>query len=186
MTDHSPARRGVRWSLLVWAGAGLLLLAPLVAMRFTREVAWTPFDFAVFGAMLAIACGTFELAVRSSGDLAFRAGVAVAVATGFFIVWANLAVGIIGDEDNPANLMFGGVLLAAVVGGYVGRFQAAGMARALVATAFVQAAVAVVAQRMGSVEGFIASGVFTGAWLLSAWLFHKAARAEVRTPGVRP
>jgi hypothetical protein len=182
MTDHitntaaKPRHRNL--SLLVWSGAALMLATPLVAMRFTKEVAWTAFDFAVFGAMLAIACGTFELALRASGNLAFRAAVGVAVATGFFIVWACGAVGIIGDEGNLANLMFGGVLLVAVAGGFVAKFGGASMARALVATAFVQAVVGIIAQMMGSAEGFIASGVFTGAWLLSAWLFAKAARDE--------
>lgn len=175
--DITTTKRGSRWSLLVWAGAGLLLLAPLIAMRFTKEVAWTPFDFVVAGAMLAVACGTFELALRTSGSLAFRAAVAVAVATGFLIVWACGAVGIIGDEDNPANLMFGCVLLVAAAGGYVGRFQPAGLSRAMIATAFVQAVVAIVAQLMGSFEGSVAAAVFTGAWLLSAWLFGKAAKA---------
>lgn len=184
MTD--TPKKTSRWTLLVWGGAGLLLLAPLAAMRFTREVAWTPFDFAVAGAMLAIACGAFELAVRASGSLAFRAAVAVAVATGLLIVWACGAVGVIGDEGDPANLMFGGVLLVAVAGGSIGRFRAAGLSRALVATAFVQAAVAVIAQRMGSFEGFVASAVFTGAWLLSAWLFGRAAQGASRAPSARP
>ena len=172
MTD--TPKYTLRWTVLVWGGAGLLLLVPLVAMRFTREVVWTPFDFAVAGALLAIACGTFELAVRASGDLAFRAAAALAVVTGFVVVWACGAVGIIGNEDNPANLMFAAVLLIAVAGGYVGRFRAAGLSRALVATAFVQAAVAIAAWTMGSVEGGVASVVFTGAWLLSAWLFSRA------------
>ena len=163
-----------RWTVLVWTGAGLLLLVPLVAMRFTHEVVWTPFDFAIAGAMLAVACGTFELAVRASGDLAFRAGVAFAVVAGFVIVWACGAVGIIGDEGDPANLMFGAVLLVGVAGGYVGRFQAAGLSRAMAATAFVQAVVAIVAWTMGSVEGGVAGVALTGAWLLSAWLFSRA------------
>lgn len=172
-------RRGNRLSLLVWGGAAALLATPLIAMQFTKEVTWTAFDFAVFGAMLAIACGTFELAVRASRNLAYRAAVGVAVATGFLIVWACGAVGVIGDEDNAANLMFGVVLLVAVAGAFVARFRGAGMARALVATAFVQALVAIIAQMMGSAEGFIASGVFAAGWLLSAWLFARAARDEI-------
>ena len=172
-------RRGGRWSPIVWAGAGVLLLVPLIAMQFTQEVAWTAFDFVVAGAMLAIACGTFELGVRASGNFAFRAGVAVAVATGFFIIWACGAVGVIGDEDHPANLMFVAVLIVALAGAFVGRFRAAGLSRAMIATAFVQALVAIIAQMMGSAEGFIASGVFAAGWLLAAWLFGRAARGEV-------
>lgn len=178
MTTDIPLKRGGRWTLLVWIAAALLLLTPAVAMRFTTEVAWTPFDFVVWGAILTLACGTFELAVRASGSLAFRAGVAVAVAIAFLVIWVSGAVGIIGDEDNPANLMFGGVLLVAAAGAYVGRFKAAGLARAMVAAAFPQAVVAIIAQLIGSFEGFVASGILTGAWLLAAWLFNRAARAE--------
>lgn len=178
MTPDIPLKRGSRWTLLVWIAAALLLLTPAVAMRFTTEVAWTPFDFMVWGAILSLACGTFELAVRASGSLAFRAGVAVAVVISFLTIWVCGAVGIIGDEDNPANLMFGCVLLVAAAGAYVGRFKAPGLARAMLAAAFLQAVVAIIAQLIGSVEGLIAGGVLTGAWLLSAWLFSRAARAE--------
>jgi hypothetical protein len=178
MTTDITLKRGSRWTLLVWIAAALLLLTPAVAMRFTKEVAWSPFDFVVWGAILAIACGTFELAVRASGSLAFRAGVAVAVVISFLVVWVSGAVGIIGDEDNLANLMFGCVLLVAAAGAYVGRFKAAGLARAMVAAAFLQAMVAIIALLIGSFEGFVASAILTAAWLLSAWLFSRAARAE--------
>ena len=33
----------------------------------------------------------------------------------FLLIWINLAVGIIGSEDNPANLMYGAVLLLGLV-----------------------------------------------------------------------
>ncbi|WP_454718307.1 hypothetical protein [Caulobacter segnis] len=178
MTTDITLKRGSRWTLLVWIGAALLLLTPAVAMRFTSEVVWTPFDFVVWGAILALACGTFELAVRASGSLAFRAAVAICVVTSFLIVWISGAVGIIGDEDNPANLMFGAAPLVVAVGAYVGRFRSAGLSRALLAAALIQAVVAIIAQLMGSREGFVISAVFTGAWLLAAWLFSRAARVE--------
>ena len=41
---------------LLWGGAGLLLLAPLVAMQFTREVNWTVSDF-LFAALLVVSLG---------------------------------------------------------------------------------------------------------------------------------
>ena len=71
-------RRGYKGSALVWGGAAALLALPLVAMRFTREVAWTASDFAVMGAMLFAACGAWELATRASGSLAYRAGAGIA------------------------------------------------------------------------------------------------------------
>jgi hypothetical protein len=97
--------------------------------------------------MLAVACGTYELAARMTGNSAYRAAVGVAVAAAFILVWMNLAVGIIGTEDNPANLMYGGVLAVGIIGALIARFQPDGMARALFATALAQALVAVRADR---------------------------------------
>ena len=80
-----------------------------------------------------------------TGNSAYRAAVGVALAAAFILVWVNLAVGIIGSEDNPANVMYGGVLAVGIIGAIIARFQPHGMARALVATALAQALVAVIA-----------------------------------------
>ncbi len=42
----------VPWRLVRWAVIAGLILAPLAAMQFTDEVAWTTFDFAVFAGLL--------------------------------------------------------------------------------------------------------------------------------------
>jgi hypothetical protein len=168
-------RRGNRWRIVAWSAAAVLLLLPLVAMQFTDEVNWTAADFVVFGAMLAAAGGAFELAARMTRNAAYRAAVGVALAAAFLLVWANGAVGIIGSEDNPANLMFGGVLAVGLVGAAVARFRPPGMARALVATALAQALVAVIAAASGAGYIFVATAFFGALWLASAWLFRRAA-----------
>jgi hypothetical protein len=61
------------------------------------------------------------------------------------LVWTNLAVGIIGEPDELANLMYVGVLAVGILGAITARFRPAGMARALLATALVQALVAGIA-----------------------------------------
>ena len=73
---------GVRvpWRFLGWGGAVALLLLPLIAMQFTHEVNWTLSDFIFAGVIVAIVGGTFELAVRASGNWAYRAAVALALA----------------------------------------------------------------------------------------------------------
>jgi hypothetical protein len=165
-----------------------MLLLPLFAMQITDEVKWDAADFAIFGAMLAAACGTFELAARMTGDTLYRAAVGVAVVAGFILVWINLAVGLIGSEGDPANLMYGGVLAVAIIGAFIARFRPHGMARALAATALAQASVGVIALAAGfgsTVPSFpeatvFLTGFFAGLWLTSAWLFRKAARE--RTP----
>jgi hypothetical protein len=170
---------------VAWCTAALLLLTPLVAMQLTEEMKWSALDFAVAGALLFGACAAFELAVLMTGSASYRAAVGVAVAGSIFLVWVNLAVGVIGSEGNPANLMFAGVLAVGLLGALLARFGAPGMARALVATAFAQAAAGVVALVLGSLEGFVLSGFFVGLWLLSAWLFRRA-QGDKPTQGAAP
>lgn len=165
------------WRIAVWGGAGLLLLTPLVAMQFTDAVAWTGSDFAIMGLMLAIVCGGLELTVRLSRNYAARAGAAVALAAGFVLTWMNLAVGFIGNENNPLNLMFFGVIAIAAVGAAVARLRPAGMATAMIATAAAQTLAAVVAQAYGHFTWILTAG-FVALWLGSAWLFRKAARDQ--------
>ncbi len=173
--ENGGRRRGSLWRTVPWVIAAFLLLLPLVAMQFTDEVVWDETDFAVIAAMLFGACGAFELAARTTANTAYRAAVGVALVAAFLLIWINLAVGIIGSEDNPANLMYGGVLAVAIIGAVIARFQPDGMARAMVATALAQALVAVLALIAGL--GFTGpiTVFFAALWLISAWLFRKAA-----------
>jgi hypothetical protein len=176
---------GSRWRIAAWAIAALILLLPLLAMQVTDQVDWDAADFAIFGAMLVGAGGIYELAARMTGNNAYRAAVGVAIAAAFILVWMNLAVGIIGNEDNPANLMYGGVLAVGIIGAVIARLQPDGMARALVATALAQALVAAIALIAGmqspvspANEILGLNGFFVALWLGSAWLFRKAAREQ--------
>ena len=187
MADKAEIRDGggaTPWRIAGWGAAALVLLLPLVAMQFTSEVKWDLADFVVMGALLGSAGGALELAVRRSGSLAYRAAAGVAIMASFLLVWVNLAVGFLGSEDNPANLMFLGVIALAVIGSLIARFQPAGMARALFATAAAQGLVGAVALAAGLgspgagglYEVVIGTSVFAAMWLISAWLFGKAAR----------
>ena len=174
-TENGGGRRESGWRIAVWGAAALVLLLPLLAMQVTEEVDWDLTDFAIFGAMLVGACGTYELAARVTGNTAYRAAVGVALAAAFILVWMNLAVGIIGSEDNPANLMYGGVLAVGIIGAVIARFQPHGMARAMVATALAQALVALIA---GLGYTLLLTGAFVVLWLTSARLFRKAAQEQ--------
>lgn len=173
----SGGRSANPWRIAGWGMAGLLLLLPLVAMQFTSEVNWTPSDF-VFAAVVFGSVGIlFELAVRMSRDPWYRAGVAAALGASFLIVWANAAVGMIGSEDNPYNLLFLGVILLALVGAVAARFRASGMALALAMAAIAQVCIAV-AGMASDPRGAVFSAVFAGLWLLAAACFRNAARAS--------
>ena len=174
---RSPLWRRIRW--VVWGGAAALLVLPLVAKQFTTEVNWTGFDFAAMGVMLGTVCLAFELAVRVARSHAYVVGVGVAVVTGFLLTWINLAVGIIGNENNPANQIFFGVLLVAMFGAVLSRLQPLRLARAMEATAVAQLAAAVVTFFLEQAHVWVLMGFFAAMWLLSAQLFHNAAREHV-------
>ena len=178
-------RSGFRWwRAAMWAAAAALLSIPAIAMQFTSEVDWSGSDFIVMGIMLGTAFGTFDLASRVSGSIPYRAAVGLAIIASFLLVWFNLAVGIIGSKANPANLMFGIVLIIALAGSIVARFEASGMSRTMIVAAAVQAGIGIVALigNMGAgkpswpADIIVLTLMFTGMWLVSAWLFRLSAR----------
>lgn len=184
-TGNLGGRRWNRWRIAGWGAAALILLLPLAAMQLTDEVSWGVEDFAFAAALLGGVGAAFELTVRKTGDAAYRAAVGVALAAAFILLWANAAVGIIGSEDNAANLMVFGVLAVGVVGVLVARFRPRGMARALLATALAQASVAAIALAAGlgspgsgPLEIVALNGFFVALFVGSALLFQRAARGR--------
>jgi hypothetical protein len=175
--DQIMERRGSRWRLAGWGIAGLVLLLPLAAMQFTNEVRWDWKDFVFAGVLIGTVGAAFELTVRRTGNWAARAGVAAALAAAFLIIWANGAVGMIGDEDNPYNLLFVGVIAVALLGAVAARFRAAGMALAMGVAAILHAAVAV-GGMFSDLRGGLFSAGFACVWLLSSALFRHAAREQ--------
>jgi hypothetical protein len=179
-------QRSLIWRIAPWLMAILIFFLPLVAMQFTHEVAWDGTDFAIIGAMLLSVCSVYELTARMTGNTAYRAAVGVAVVAVFILIWTNLAVGIIGSEDNPANLMYGGVLVVGILGAFIVRFQPRGMAHALVTTALAQVLAGMIALIAGwgstgaNWPGVVVllTGFFAALWLVSAWLFRKAAQTS--------
>lgn len=173
-------RQGNPWSLWVWSAAAALLATPLVAMRLTDEVNWTASDFGLFAVMLGAAGGAWELGMRTSSSIAYRLGVTAAVGTAFLVVWATLAVGFIGDEDHPANLLYAGLLALGMIGAVLARFRPGGLALTLVFMAVGQAAAGAVGAGLGQYEAVKPTVAFTLMWLGAAALFHTAARGEAR------
>lgn len=177
-TGDSGHDRWQRWRFVLWGGAAVLLALPLVAMQFTREVAWDGADFLVVGCLLAVACAAVEVGMRWSRDFRYRAAVCLSALTGLLLVWANLAVGVIGDGANAANLAIFAVPLVALAGALLARFRPRGMAVALAATAAAQAIFVPVAMRAGDDAAIVPIGVFVVMWLSAAALFVKAASAQ--------
>ncbi len=107
--------------------------------------AWDAADFIVMWFLIGGTILAYKLVSRTSANRAYRVAVGVAVVTGLLLIWINGAVGLIGSEDNPANLLYAGVLAIAAIGAGVARLKPAGMAWAMGATALAQFLVPVVA-----------------------------------------
>ena len=116
----------------------------------------------------------------------YRFATILALATAFILVWLIGAVGVIGVEGDPFDLMYFGVLAVWLIGAIAARLRPHGMARALFATAFAQALVAFVALIVGKHQSSVSSvpeililnGFFIALFLGSARLFGNAARQE--------
>jgi hypothetical protein len=123
-----------------------ILMIPLVAMQFTREVNWTGSDFAFAGTLIFGTGLLFEMTrKRGAGNRAYTVAAGMALAGVFLLIWINGAVGIIGSEKNSFNLLYLGVVGVAVIGSVLARLRPSGMARALCVTAAAQAIVPVIA-----------------------------------------
>lgn len=91
------AKRPLRKSkgIVVLAVASILMV-PLTAMQFTNEVDWDLADFTIMGALLACAGLMLAAAVRMFGNPRYRIATCAGIVFMFLLVWAELAVGIIG------------------------------------------------------------------------------------------
>ncbi len=176
-----------RQMFLVALATSFILLVPLVAMLFSNEVNWTLADFVVMGGLLFGTGLAFVLISRILDNVAYRAAVGIAVAAGLLLIWMNLAVGIIGSGDNPANLLYAGVLAIGLVGAGISRFQPRGMSHTMFAAALAQMLVPVVALLLWrpslteppGIQGvFMLNAFFAALFVVSALLFRHVVRKQ--------
>ena len=157
----------------------LLLLIPLVAMQFSRDVVWGPFDFTAAFVLLFGAGLTYQLVSRRRPDTRYRFAVGLGVLSALLLVWVNLAVGLIGNEEDPRNLMYAGVLLVLAASAAIARFKPHGMANAMFATALAIGVVAAIGYFVGQgtdaprevVKILCVNGFFAALFVASGMLF---------------
>lgn len=159
-----------------WSLAAVLLALPLIAMQFTTEVNWTASDFLVAAIVFGIVGGMLELAARASRNVAYRIATVLTVGGCFLIAWVSLAVGIIGEPDNPHNIAYGAIVAMVATGAYTARGAASGMARALRWITGAQLLVALI--HAGPAPMAVPFDLFlTMVWGIAALLFATARRA---------
>ena len=75
----------------------LLLMIPFVAMQFSDEVNWSMFDFVVAGTLLYILGISIDAVIRKRNWGRRRIVWVALILMLFFLIWAELAVGIFGS-----------------------------------------------------------------------------------------
>jgi hypothetical protein len=124
---------------------GILLLIPFIAMQFSDEVNWSLFDFIFAGAIIFGFGTTYKLITRKIESNIYK------IATGLFLiaivllVWVNGAVGILGTENNPENMLYGGVVIIGILGSLSTQLKSKGMTVTLFMMALVQLLVPIIA-----------------------------------------
>jgi hypothetical protein len=81
----------------VFAVTAAILMVPLIAMQFTKEVNWTLSDFVIMGILLAGTGLLVVLAARKVKSIRHRAVAIGVVMALFLLIWAELAVGVFGS-----------------------------------------------------------------------------------------
>ncbi len=160
-----------------------LLLIPLIAMQFTDEVKWSFFDFIIAGFLLISTGLAYVLLSQKMNATMFRVAVGIAVGASLLLIWVNLAVGIIGNENNPANIMYYGVPFIGIIGAFIAHGRPKGMSTTLFIMAAVQIIIFLIAifilEPHGDVKStsfFVIGHIFFAMLFVSSGLlFRKAA-----------
>ena len=158
-------------------------MIPAAAMLFgAKGWAWDATDFIVAWVFIGGAVAAYQFVASRARHHAYRMATGIAVMTGLILLWINGAVGLIGSEDNPANLMYGGVLIIGLIGAAIARLRPWGMALAMASTAVAQFFVPVIAFVIwrpefspGVVQVFLLNFCFVLLFAGSALLFRRAA-----------
>jgi len=116
----------------------------------------------------------------SSGNRAYRAGVAVALLASFLTVWTTIV------RDDGTGIGWFLVIMAAAVGAFSAWFRPAGMARAMLGVAIMQGLLGVAIATApstasmpdGPFKALLFSGFFTALWLISATFFRLASKSQ--------
>jgi hypothetical protein len=176
-------KHSVRKQILSVAIATIsILMLPFIAMMFTNEVNWSPADFIVMGCLLMAAGTGYVVVANLSESLTYKLATAIAVLGGFVLLWANLAVGLIGSSGNPANLLYLLVFITAIAGALRSKLTAKGMAKTMFATAGLQMLIPMIAWTFwpGSLlqdtelfQVLVLNGFFAGLFFCSGLLYRR-------------
>ena len=122
----------------------VLLMAPVVGSQVVEGWNWGPGAFVFTYLMFFGAALAYGLIAGRMGAWAYKAGVGLALVSGFVMGWATMVH--MSETENPVNLVYFGVLAVGAVGAWLARLKARGMARAMFAMAGALAVAFVITQ----------------------------------------
>jgi len=165
------------WRIARWVGILVLALTPLVMTQISDQWHWTIGGSLSAGVILGGIELLYELAERTSGSRAYRAGVGIALITSLLTVWTT----IVRDDGNGIGFLL--LVMAAIIASFSAWFRPAGMARAMLGIAIMQAllcmgiatAPSTASMAEDARRALLSSGFFTAFWLMSAAFFRIAA-----------
>lgn len=160
-----------------------ILLIPFCAMQLSIEGwHWDLFDFLLMGSFILGTSLAYQLISRKVDSRLYRVATGIAAISSLLILWVNGAVGIIGSEDNPANLLYFVALGIGFLAVLASKFKPRGMSYALFTTAgglFLIPIIAFMIWRPdfdpGVIHVFILNTCFATPFFVSGLLFKKIA-----------
>ncbi len=174
------------WRRAAWVLAAAIMLVPVSVQLFSGNFGWSIFDFIGVAIILLAGCLIFDFTARRAPNLSYLAGAGAALAAGFGSLVVNGAVGLVGSEDEPHNLLFLFVLIIAIGGAAIAEGRPSSMARAMFTAALthVFVSVALVLKARGISDGdpqmeVVGLAMFAGIWLASGWLFQHASKSLI-------
>jgi hypothetical protein len=152
-------------------------------MQISDEINWSVADFIIMGGLIFSIGFTYILSTRYVTNITYKIAIGFALGSMFLLIWANLAVGLIGGGPNPGNLMYMGVVVVGIIGVILSRLTPTGMERTLYATAIAVVLVGIIAlvANMDEYPGSSVSdiigvnGFFAILFAISGLLFRYAA-----------
>jgi len=161
----------------------ILLLFLLLTTRLTDEVSWT--EALAYWIILLAMGGVYGLwRWLKTREAPYRLAFGIGLAGIFLLGWVSGAVGIIGSENNPANLMYWAVFAFALIGSFMARFKPRGMAYTLFTMTIIQILIPLFALfvwpaqaswgEAGVYAVFVFNSIFAMFFLVSALLFRRA------------
>ncbi|MEN3972742.1 hypothetical protein WJS89_08695 [Sphingomicrobium sp. XHP0235] len=170
---------------IAWALVAFLVALPAIATALGAEgVDWGSEDYIAAAILLGGAGLVVELLVRVSRDWNYRIAALLVTSGALFTLWSNLAVGIVGNEDNPINIGYFLIVPLLALGATVVKLKAAGMAAVarVAATFYIGMGIAAFASGQGNPAPFIIGihAVFVTIFAGAGLLFQRAANTGAK------